>query len=374
MKFAIITHALHKVKGEKLYAYEPYVKEMNIWLLQADEVLLLSPTCNDKINEIEIPYNHKKICLNKIPNINILTLKNKIRSLTYLPLILIKIFKVMMYADHIHIRCPGNIGLLGCAVQVLFPSKPKTVKYAGNWDPNSKQPTSYKIQKWILSNTFLTKNCKVLVYGNWKNQSKNIVPFFTASYKKSEIEIIEKKSLSATITFLFVGSFSEGKQPFLSVKVIENLILKGFNVKLEMFGEGAQFNKIKEYVKNNSLEKTIILHGNKSKDIVKKAYKKAHFLLFISKSEGWPKVVAEAMFWRCLPISSKVSCVAYMLDNGARGSLVMSNVTLEELKQIIIKYIENEGVYQKQVLKAQEWSQQFTIDKFSKEIKKIIHE
>ena len=32
MKFAIITHTLHKRKNEKLFAYEPYVREMNLWL------------------------------------------------------------------------------------------------------------------------------------------------------------------------------------------------------------------------------------------------------------------------------------------------------------------------------------------------------
>jgi len=53
----------------------------------------------------------------------------------------------MKSANHIHLRCPGNIGLLACLIQILFPNTPKTSKYAGNWDPNAKQPFTYKIQK-----------------------------------------------------------------------------------------------------------------------------------------------------------------------------------------------------------------------------------
>jgi len=75
----------------------------------------------------------------------------------------------MVQADYIHLRCPGNMGL-EALVQMLFPNKPKTAKYAGNWNPKSKQPWSYRLQKWILSYTFLTQNMQVLVYGEWSNQ------------------------------------------------------------------------------------------------------------------------------------------------------------------------------------------------------------
>lgn len=372
MRFLIISDAPTLKKEGKQYSYAPYVNEMNIWMNNFDQIVIVSPTKYEK-KLLTSPFL-KKIKVVSIPSLSFIHYSNAIKSLISLPILFYKIFINMYLADHIHLRSPGTIGLLASFIQVFFPSKTKTAKYAGNWDPKSKQPISYKIQKWILSNTLLTNNIKVLVYGNWAKQSKNIVPFFTASYSSQEIEVIEKKPLSSIITFLFVGTFTEGKQPLLSVKVIENLLLKGFNVKLEMFGEGEQYNMIKEYLKNNYLENNIVLHGNQSKEVVKEAYKKAHFLLFISKSEGWPKVVAEAMFWRCLPISSKVSCVEYMLDYNKRGSLVSSNVSIEVLEQIIIEYIENEEVYQKKVLRAQEWSQQYTIDKFSSEIKRILHE
>ena len=46
-----------------------------------------------------------------------------------IPVICIQIFKGMLWADHIHLRCPGNIALLGCFIQILFPFKPKTIIY-----------------------------------------------------------------------------------------------------------------------------------------------------------------------------------------------------------------------------------------------------
>ena len=374
MKFGIITHAIHKTKGNLVYAYEPYVREMNLWANYVDEILIIAPIANENINDIEISYKHKNLRVIAIPNFDITSIKNFYRAILVLPKICKEIYMVMKEVNHIHLRCPGNIGLLGCLVQIMFPTKTKTAKYAGNWDPNSIQPITYKFQRWILSNTFLTKNIKVLVYGEWPNQTKNILPFFTASYKESEIEGVKKKNLNSIIYFVFVGSLSKGKQPLLSVKACHELINKGYKIQLDIYGDGVMRNDVENYIKKNELEKKIILHGNVNKEIVKLAFIKAHFLIFISKSEGWPKVVAEAMFWRCLPISTNVSCVNYMLGYNSRGSILRANVKTKDIVFEIENYLKDETLYQEKVKNAQQWSQNYTLDKFRIEIKNILND
>ncbi len=478
MKFTIITHAEHKLTNQEIFAYEPYVREMNLWLKCVDKVLIVAPISKEEVTSIESKYqfnlnkchpeqdcaersrsiegyeiqlgtknlrqaqtdnlehhsqqviersrnvdckSHKKeqnkqIKLIKIPAFDLTTLKNGVKAVFKIPKIVINIYKAMRWANHIHLRCPGNIGLLGCFVQIAFPNKPKTIKYAGNWDPKSKQPLSYQLQKWILNTTFLTKNAKVLVYGEWKNQSKNIVPFFTATYSENECHpepvegfynakekadslrqactehsrsaqtdnlerhlyqdtersrSVNWESHNSYINFIFVGALTKGKQPLLSVQVIHQLKQKEYNVQLNIYGEGEERKKIEAYIQTRQLQNSIILHGNKSKKTIKKAYQNAHFLLFISKSEGWPKVVAEAMFWGCLPISSSVSCIPYMLDNGNRGAIVTANTT--EIVLVIEKYLKNKIKYQEQIKKAMDWSRKFTLEKFEMEIKKLVH-
>lgn len=370
MKFAIITHVEHKFKDNKWIAYEPYVREMNLWLKFVDEVKIVAPISLILPFEIDTTYNHNSLTFEKIPSFNILSLKNSLRSVIVIPNIIFKIFKAMRWADHIHLRCPGNIGLIGCFVQILFPNKPKTVKYAGNWDPKSKQPLSYKLQKLILSNTFLTKNVKVLVYGEWKNQSKNIVPFFTATYSKNECISINQKDFLNEIKFLFVGALSKGKKPMLSVKTIHKLKSKGYNVKLQIYGEGEERSVIEKYIVDNDLQKEVFLFGNVDKEQIKKAYQQAHFLLFVSASEGWPKVIAEAMFWGCVPITSNVSCIPFMVGNGNRGTVVNPNI--DDIISLIEKYLTTEELYKKHSENAVEWSQHYTIEKFEKEIEKLL--
>jgi len=157
MTFLIISHVAHKKYTDGLYAYAPYVREMNLWLKRVDTVEIVAPLSHLKISNIDAVYQHQKIKFNKIPEIEFTSVLKLFNSFFKIPNIVFTMFKACKRANHIHLRCPGNVGLLGCIVQILFPNKIKTAKYAGNWDPNSKQPFSYKLQKWILKNTFLTK-------------------------------------------------------------------------------------------------------------------------------------------------------------------------------------------------------------------------
>lgn len=371
MKFAVITHVVHKINKTEIFAYEPYVREMNLWFKYVDSVRVVAPQEIAEKTKIDAKYVAKNIEIDEIPSFNVLNIKQKIKSIIAIPYIFLKIYRTMKWADHIHLRCPGNVGLLGCFVQILFPSKPKTVKYAGNWDPEStNQPMSYRLQKWILSNTFFTKNCQVLVYGKWKKQTKNIKSFFTASYSENEKSNIADRALNNKINFIFVGGLTSGKQPLLSVKVIEQLSKTKDNIQLDIFGDGAERESIKTYIEEHNLASVVKLHGNVDKETVKKAFQKAHFLLFVSKSEGWPKVVAEAMFWGVLPITSKVSCVPYMIDFGNRGTLVDS--TEESMLSAIQLYLEGKVDYVKQSKEAMKWSRHFTLEKFESEIAKLL--
>lgn len=434
MKLLVISSAPVVELDGKLHLYAPYEKEMQLWAKHADTIQFCCPIWREDKKLLIAPVSFEVEKVVELQEFDITSFSNKLKAAPLAFVALVKIFKAMKQADHIHLRCPGNIALLACLVQILFPKKQKTAKYAGNWDPKSKQPWSYRMQKWILSNTFLTRNMQVLVYGEWPNQTKNIKPFFTATYgvdeiQNSEFRIQNKWSLqSESITtesdfdfaqsdrednhslslraqsrttendfdsaqsdkkdnnslslraesrtnenqfkFLFIGTLSPGKQPLYAIQLVEELYKKGLRVTLELYGEGVLRKELELHIAQNKLESIITLKGNQSKETVLKAYQSHHFLILPSKSEGWPKVVAEAMFWGCVPIASPVSCVSYMMGNGSRGVILQEelNQDVDQIEAVISK----QEVYQKMASEGQSWSRQFTTDKFEAEIKKLL--
>lgn len=375
MKLLVVSAAPLIQSNNGWVAYGPYVKEMAIWAKHTDSIQFCCPVWETDRGLLvtQIPFETASPVVLK--DFNVTSLKEALRSVIVGLLNLWLIVRAMRKADHIHLRCPGNIGLLGCMAQVFFPNTQKTAKYAGNWDPKAKQPLSYRLQKWILSNTFLTRNMQVLVYGEWEGSSRNIKPFFTASYTEKDKEDVFLRKFflqdRAVIRFLFVGTLSEGKRPLYAIKLVESLYANGYNLHLDLYGDGQQRKLLETYIATNNLTEFIVLKGNQLAETIKRAYQESHFLLLPSKSEGWPKVVAEAMFWGCVPLSTEISCVPHMLGQGNRGVILTLN--LEKDSKAVITLLSNEKNYQKISMEASDWSRKYTIDYFESEIAKLLN-
>jgi glycosyltransferase involved in cell wall biosynthesis len=374
LKLLVISSAPIVELNGKLHLYAPYEKEMQLWAKHADTIQFCCPIWKQDRKLLIAPISFEVNSIVELQEFDITSLSNKLKAIPFAFVALIKIFKAMRQADHIHLRCPGNIALLACLVQILFPNKQKTAKYAGNWDPKSKQPWSYRLQKWVLSNTFLTRNMQVLVYGEWEGSSKNVKSFFTATYSELEVQNskfkIQDSKFAEPFRFIFVGTLSKGKQPLYVIQLVEEMHKKGKKVTLELYGEGILRKELEHYITQNNLEAIVFLKGNQNKETVLKGYQNSHFLILPSKSEGWPKVVAEAMFWGCVPIVSQVSCVPYMLGYGERGIQLKEQLEADVSK--VMNVLNDELLYQKMALEGSNWSRQFTTDKFEEEIKKLL--
>jgi glycosyltransferase involved in cell wall biosynthesis len=370
MTLVIITHVPHIIEDNNYLAYAPYVREMNIWIKNTDKIIIVAPISAVGKTAIDIRYSHDNIEFASIEGFDVLSLKGIFSAVLKIPIISWRIFKAMQTADHIHLRCPGNIGLLGCLLQILFPNTRKTAKYAGNWDPTSKQPWTYQLQQWILGNTFLTRNIQVLVYGDWEGSSKNIKPFFTATYTELDKLPITKKGLGGSINFVFVGALVKGKNPLYAIQLVALLSKKGYDVRLSLYGEGIERTRLEQYVIANQLEAVIELQGNQSKETVQKAYQNSHFVVLPSDSEGWPKAIAEGMFWGCIPLVTPISCLPFMLDQGKRG--VLLDMDLEKDAKKTETILKNQADFDRKREKASEWSRNYTVDVFEQEIMDLL--
>ena len=464
MRVVVVSSAPVIVQESEKFLYAPYEKEMQLWAKYADEILLCCPVWKEDKKLLVTKVTFPMLPAIELKEFDVLSLKNAVAAIPTILQNLGIIYKAMQQADHIHVRCPGNMGLLAAVVQICFPKKKKTAKYAGNWDPKAKQPFTYKMQRWLLSNTFLTKNMQVLVYGEWPKQTSNIKPFFTATYSAKEIQTAastfpnelslqgesksaanafdsaqsdklviasqlslqeesrsaanafdsaqsdklvidsqlslqeesrsaanafdsapsDKRVVASQLTlraesrsrqnykFIFVGTLSKGKQPLHAIQLVAQLHQNGIKATLDLYGEGVLRIDLQAYINKYDLQEYIVLKGNQTKETLKNAYQNSHFLILPSKSEGWPKAVAEAMFWGCVPVATAVSCVPYMLDYGNRGVLLHEH--LEKDTTILLDLLNDSKAYELKSKAAQNWSQHYTIELFEAEIKKLLAE
>lgn len=375
MRCAIFTHVVHQLKHRAYEAYPPYVREMNLWLKHCSEVEIVAPLSLGTTDLQGQGYEHPYINFTSIPSINFLSFSSSVWSIIKIPWICYRIIKVMQRAEHLHLRCPGNTGLLASVLQIFFPEKPKTAKYAGNWDPAAARPLSYRVQQWILHNRFLTRNMKVLIYGEWSYQSKNIRSFMTATFSEKDIDAVPEKKFSPPFVFLFAGNLKKGKGALSAIELIRDLRIGNINARLIICGDGPERENLENNGKEELREGSLKFMGILSLEDLKKEYRQAHFLILPSKTEGWPKVVAEAMFFGCIPITTAVSCVPWMLGEGERGLLFsFGSSSVERFFRIetITGLLNDQQRMQRMSAAAKKWSQHYTLEQFELGITAIL--
>lgn len=372
MRLLVISSApLIRVSGA-WNAYAPYVREMDIWARYGDEICFCCPEWETTRGLLVEPLPFALSRHIRLVDFNIRSPLSVLKALWAVMWNTVLIFRAMIWADHIHLRCPGNASLLAAVVQIAFPRKRKTAKYAGNWDAAAPQPLSYRIQKRILANGFWSRRTTVLAYGEWPDAPSNVKAFFTATYSGSEVPRSIEKPVLLPIRLVFAGMLTAAKRPAYALELVRSLAESGMAVRLEIFGSGPMKEELAAQISEWELAHKVTIWGNQPKEVLKEAYKEAHFVVLPSVSEGWPKAIAEGMFWGCIPLATPVSCVPAMLDNGTRG--VLLSLDLQRDTKALVDLLNDTGRMKRTAAAAAAWSQKYTLERFEAEIRKLLVE
>src|SRR5690606_1663355 len=81
-----------------------------------------------------------------------------------------------------------------------------------------------------------------------------------------------------------------------------------------------------------------IFHGYLSRTEVHEIYKKSHAIVLPSASEGFPKVIAEAMNYGCIPIVSDVSSISHYIKHNDNGFL-LPDLSITSLESSIMELL-----------------------------------
>ena len=349
-------------------SYAPYVREMDMWMEQVSSTTFYSPV-SDEVN-LSQPFQYQT----KISHLhaiawNFTTIVEAMRTIVSLPSDIMNLNKVMRQADHIHLRAPSSSMILAILVCWLFPNTPSSCKYAGNWDPAASQPLSYQIIKYLLGLRW-SRHIKVMAYGQWRNQSENIFPFFTATYSAHDVarlSIQEEKSYDRAV---FVGTLGDNKRPALVINVVAQLAEHGQQMKVDFYGDGPQRERLEALAAGLGVGHLCTFMGNRTLDDLARAYQRAGFVFLLSQSEGWPKAVAEGMFWGAIPIATPVSCVPWMLGDGQRGILVKPDATLVAAEILVAMTDHRRLVFMSR--EGQRWSRNYTTERFREAIGELL--
>jgi hypothetical protein len=120
----------------------------------------------------------------------------------------------------------------------------------------------------------------------------------------------------------FVGRLAPEKNPFLFIEIARNLIAKVPREKFKfvMVGDGSDFDLVNDRIKRTGLENHFILTGMLAS--VVELLTDTWALLVVSKSEGIPFVILEALSMDIPVISTNVGAIHEAVTDGFNGYLI----------------------------------------------------
>ena len=128
------------------------------------------------------------------------------------------------------------------------------------------------------------------------------------------------------------------------LEAIYRLVNEGLNIECTIVGEGPLKEEMVQYIKKNSLEKSVTLLNFQPQDIIKQILLESDIFILpsiIAKNgdrDGLPNVIVEAMVLGIPVISTKISAIPEMIENKQTGLLVKdkdANAIVKAVKELI---------------------------------------
>lgn len=360
-RLLVVTHVRHTEHNGMIYAYGPYVREINVWCDLFAEVNIAAPLQLASPDGDALAFSRDNLTVHPIPESGGETIVAKLRQLILLPWIVVRLSQAMWKADAIHIRCPGNLGLLGVILGPIFSNK-LVAKYAGQWTGYPGEAKSVRLQRWLLASRWWRG--VVTVYGQWPDQPNHVVPFFTSVMTPQQIarakEIATRNKFSETFSIVFVGRLSKAKNVDVVIEAIAKLVRWGIDLRCDIVGHGAEDKSLRQLVDQHGLQNRIHFVGGVEFDRVFDYYNQSHVLVLASETEGWPKAIAEAMACGLVCVGSDRGLVPWMLGEG-RGYTVEPG-DVEALAKVLKRLATSSELRQKVSQNAAQFGQRYSLE------------
>ena len=328
-RLLVVGHVPHYEFDGKLWAYGPYAREIDIWADLFGEVVIAAPRRREAPPSDATAFSRTNITMRPQRETGGDTFAAKLVQVLWLPILVVTLARAMRDADAIHVRCPGNLGLLGSVMAPVF-SRFLIAKYAGQWNGYVGEPWTVRLQRRILSSRWWKG--PVTVYGNWPDQPPHVVSFFTSMMTQEQINrasATQAKSIGSPLRVLYSGVLTSRKRVSTLIDAVKTAADRGIRLELTIVGDGIDRRTLESQVVKLGLSETVRFIGALPFEEVQEWYAWAHCLVLPSKhSEGWPKAVAEAMSHGLVCIAVNHGQMREMLDG--RGVLLVQG-TEEEI-------------------------------------------
>jgi glycosyltransferase involved in cell wall biosynthesis len=220
------------------------------------------------------------------------------------------------------------------------------------------------LQQWWLQNHF--HHGGITLNGNWANQPSNAHTFLNPSLTYENVQHARKltanKALSTPIRLIFVGRANRAKGLDVTLKVFRQLVQdKQIEATLDIVGDGESHDEFVGWLNEWQLLDRVQFHKWLPHETILKMMESSHFILLPSQSEGWPKVLSEAMCYGAVPLASDVSAIPQILAETKAGFAIPAK-DIDSYTNTIARLVANPAEWREKSQAGVRFAERFTYE------------
>ena len=372
-RLLIVGRVTHYEYCGQLYAYTPYVREIDIWADLFEQINIAGTLIDAAPTSDCSPFTRRNIRVLGVPAAGGSGFKAKLLQAFALPKTVWRLASFMKDADAIHARCPSDLGMLGLVIGPLF-SRKLIAKYTGQWMAFPHEAMAWKLQRAILRSAWW--GGPVTVYSRGSDQPGKIFPFFTSILTDEQMHrarvASSKQRDPGFFRVLFVGRLSAARNVDTLLNAVALLSINGRQVECIIAGEGPERPTLEKLAMELGIADQTRFLGGLPFDKVLDCYESANVLVLAGESEGWGKAVTEAMAFGCVCIGGNRGMMPLILGD-ERGFLVEPR-DVSDLQQALQYVADHPDDAARRSERSAIWAQRMSLDGLRKALREVMED
>lgn len=376
MRLVILSNMSHYRRGGQIVGWGPAVEEIDHLAKLFTEIRLVGCLHPEPAPPSALPHPSSRVELVLVPAAGGPRWRDKLGILRWAPLYVRTILRELRHADAVHVRSPANVSLIAMILLALTrrPSR-RWIKFGGNWRPQGAEAWSNTFQRWWLAHG--PHRARVTVNGRWDGQPAHVVAFDNPCLTRDELararEQAGGKRLAAPVRLLYAGRLETPKGLAQILETVASLARRSIPAHLDLVGDGPERPRFEALAEELEVADRVVFHGWKPRHELADDYARAHFFLLPSRTEGWPKVLGEAMAYGVVPIASAVASIPQILSECETGR-ALPDENAEAFADAIAAYFEAPDRWQAESAAGTRAADRFTYEHYLEQVRGLLLE
>lgn len=285
------------------------------------------------------------------------------------------ILREIRKADAVHSPIPGDIGTIGMAFAMIL-RKPLFVRHCGNW--LVQRTLAERFWKWSME-FFAGGRNAMLATGGSDNppsaKNPHLEWIFATSLRRAEIEANSPRELrtDTPIRLIIVCREEERKGTDVVLDSLPLILKKLPKVTLDVVGGGTKLDVFRKQAATLNVEDRVLFHGKVVHAQVIELLKNSSLFCYpTSASEGFPKVVLEAMAIGLPVITTRVSVLPQLI--GSTNGILLDRPEATDVADAVLEICSDPARYRSMSASAIETAKAFSLEGWQELIRKKLTE